>query len=96
MRLTGKGAEELAGAQGAEQAPDLEQLLERIERAGLDLGPKANGDLKVDLSTLRAALGRSRPLLPVLKACWAALDLALEKAGPSGANLRSQLAEFKP
>ncbi len=96
VRLTAKGGEELAGAAGAEKAPDLEQLLDRIAKAGLDLGPQANADLKADLLTLRAALGRSRPLPPVVKACMAALDAALEKAGPAGAPLRDQLAALKP
>ena len=96
VRLTAKGGEELAGAAGAEKAPDLEQLLDRIAKTNLDLGPQANTDLKTDLLTLRAALGRSRPLIPVVKACMAALDAALEKAGPAGASLRQQLAALKP
>lgn len=96
VRLTPKGGEELAGAEGAEKAPDLEQLLERIAGAGLELGPAANADLKVDIATLRAALARSRPLNPVLKSCLAAIDGALEKAGPPAAKLRAQLAALKP
>jgi hypothetical protein len=96
VRLTDKGGEELQGAAGAEKAPDMEQLLERIAAAGLDLGPRANADLTADLATLKAALGRSRPLNPVVKACLAAIDGALEKAGETAAHLRSQLADLKP
>lgn len=96
VRLTSLGGEELQGAAGAEKAPDMEALLERIASQELKLGPVASADLKADLATLRAALGRSRPLNPVLKACLAAIDGALEKAGPSAAALRGQLAALQP
>ncbi len=96
VRLTPQGLEELAGAAGAQKAPDLEELLGRIAAAGLELGPVAAADLQADLATLRAALGRSRPLNPVLKACLAAIDGALEKAGPGATALRGQLAALQP
>lgn len=96
VRLTPSGAEELQGAAGAEKTPDLEELLQRIAAQELDLGPTASADLKADLATLRAALGRSRPLNPVVKACLAAIDGALEKAGGSAAGLREQLASLRP
>jgi hypothetical protein len=96
IRLTAKGGEELQGATEAEKAPDLEALLDRIAGRDLDLGPTAAKDLKADLATLRAALGRSRPLNPVIKSCLAAIDGALEKAGNSAGDLRSQLAALHP
>lgn len=96
IRLTAKGGEELQGAAGAEKAPDLEALLERIAGRELDLGPTAARDLKADVATLRAALGRSRPLNPVIKSCLAAIDGALEKAGGSAGDLRGQLAALHP
>ncbi|MCB2191248.1 MAG: hypothetical protein KQI62_06760 [Deltaproteobacteria bacterium] len=96
VRLTTQGSQELQGAAGAEQAPDLEALLDRIAGQEVELGPTASKDLKADLATLRAALGRSRPLNPVVKACLAAIDGALEKAGESTGALRDQLASFKP
>lgn len=96
VRLTPQGGEELQGAAGAAQAPDMEALLDRIAAQDLDLGPTAAGDLKADLATLRAALGRSRPLNPVVKSCLAAIDAALEKAGGSAAALRDQLASLQP
>lgn len=96
IRLTAKGGEELQGAAEAEKAPDLEALLNRIAGWSLDLGPTAARDLKADLATLRAALGRSRPLNPVIKSCLAAIDGALEKAGNSAGDLRSQLAALHP
>ncbi|MCF8032115.1 MAG: hypothetical protein K9K66_02595 [Desulfarculaceae bacterium] len=96
VRLTDKGSEELAGADGAEKAPDLEQMLQRIVDAGLDLGPGANANLTADIATLRAALKRSHPLAPVVKACMAAIDAALQMAGAPGEKLRPQLAALKP
>lgn len=95
VRLTPQGGEELQGAAGAEQAPDMEALLDRIAAQDLDLGPTASKDLKADLATLRAALGRSRPLNPVVKSCLAAIDGALEKAGKPAAALRDQLASLQ-
>lgn len=96
VRLTPQGGEELEGAAGAEKAPDLEALLGRIAAQDLDLGPIASANLKADLATLRAALGRSRPLNPVVKACLAAIDGALENVGAPGAALRDQLAALRP
>lgn len=71
-----------AGGSAGTGWPDLGDLLARIETALDSLGPgtKAHRDLGADLATLRAQMGRSEPLAPVVEATLRAVKQTLESA----------------
>lgn len=75
VRLTDQGRGLLGGGSGAEL--DLAGLVAALESLDLGLAAPAAGDLAADLACLKAQAGRSRPLIPVIKACLAALETAL-------------------
>lgn len=74
VRLTDQGRGLLGGG-GAEL--DLSRLVAALESLDLGLGQPASGDLMADLACLKAQAGRSRPLMPVVRACLAAVETAL-------------------
>ncbi len=74
VRLTDQGRGLLGGGDGE---LDLAGLVAALESLNLGLGQPAAGDLLADLACLKAQAGRSRPLLPVIKACLAAVETAL-------------------
>ncbi len=74
VRLTDQGRGLLGGG-GAEL--DLSGLVAALESLDLGLGQPASGDLMADLACLKAQAGRSRPLMPVVRACLAAVETAL-------------------
>jgi len=74
VRLTDQGRGLLGGGGGE---LDLAGLVAALESLDLGLGQPAAGDLLTDLACLKAQAGRSRPLLPVIKACLAAVETAL-------------------
>jgi len=71
-----------AGGSAGTGSPDLGDFLPRIEAAleSLGLGTKARRDLGADLATLRAQMGRSEPLAPVVEATLRAVKQTLESA----------------
>lgn len=84
--LTPAGREALAPAAG-EAAGGLAGLLAELEA----LAPAPGGDFGADLACLKAQLGRSTPLGPVLAACLAALAAGLEAVGdPRRAGLAAR------
>lgn len=90
VRLTGQGRElvgEAAPTAPASTTGDgLRALADDLAKAGdLGLGRSAAEDLAVDLATLQAHLGRSKPLQAVLSACLEALAAGLEQSGESRA-----------
>ncbi len=74
VRLTDKGRGLLGGG-GAEL--DLAGLVAALEKLDLGLSQPAAGDLAADLACIKAQAGRSRPLMPVIRACLAAVETAL-------------------
>ncbi len=84
--LTPAGREALVPAAG-EEAGGLAGLLAELET----LVPAPGGDFGADLACLKAQLGRSAPLKPVLAACLAALAAGLEAGGdPRRAGLAAR------
>lgn len=75
VRLTDQGRGLLGGGGGGEL--DLAGLVAALESLDLGLGQPASGDLLADLACLKAQAGRSRPLVPVVRACLAAVETAL-------------------
>ncbi len=95
VRLTEAGRRALGPASGP--GDGLEALVRDLEAAG-DLGLKGASaqDLAADLATLRAQLGRSRPLMPVVKACLAALESLLGRSSASeAADLAKRAAALR-
>ncbi|MFH1034859.1 MAG: hypothetical protein V1806_10175 [Pseudomonadota bacterium] len=79
VRITPAGRQLCAGQDGG--GDDLAGFLADLDAAGgLGLAGAALQDLAADLATLKAQLTRSRPLMPVLKACLAALETTLAKS----------------
>ncbi|MCA1906301.1 MAG: hypothetical protein LDL11_06915 [Desulfarculus sp.] len=74
VRLTDQGRGLLGGGGGD---LDLAGLVAALEALDLGLGQPAAGDLMADLTCLKAQLGRSRPLVPVVRACLAAVESIL-------------------
>lgn len=98
VRLTAAGQSELEGAPSPQKSADLGAVLAAILAADeLGLPPEAAADLRADLATLQAALGRSAPHAQVLETCLKAVDAALGQA-PDGraASLRDNLAPLMP
>ncbi|MBI5524308.1 MAG: hypothetical protein HY910_16910 [Desulfarculus sp.] len=63
---------------------------------GLGLSGQAHNDLLADLATLEAQLGRSQPLMPVVKACLAAIEAALAKSsGSQAASLAARAGALR-
>lgn len=75
----------------------LAGLLGDLRAAGaLGLSGQAQGDFLADLATLQAQLTRSQPLLPVVKACLAAIEGALAKSrDPQAAGLAARAAALR-
>lgn len=89
VRITDKGR----GLLGGGGAADLPGLVEALEKAGsLGLSGAAAQDLAADLATLKAQLSRSRPLMPVVKSCLAALETTLAKSKDPAASGLAQMA----
>ncbi len=76
---------------------DLARLLADLEGAGgLGLSGPARQDFLADLATLKAQLGRSQPLAPVIKACLAALESSLAKSpSPEAAGLLRRASSLR-
>jgi hypothetical protein len=83
---------------GAAGSDDLARFLADLQAAGgLGLSGEALQDLGADLATLKAQLTRSRPLMPVLKACLAALETTLAKSrAPETPALTARAAALRP
>lgn len=92
--LTETGRALCGGAAGADS---LASLLEGLRASGgLGLTGSALRDLTADLATLEAQLTRSQPLLPVVKACLAALETALAQSRqPQAAGLAARAAALR-
>lgn len=89
VRLTDSGRQALAGQDSpAGGGDDLAGLVAELEeaQAALGLAEKVAADLKADVTALRAQLGRSRPLLPVVRALLAALEQGLESSSQGRAR----------
>lgn len=82
-----------AGAGG----DSLAGLLQDLRAAGgLGLSGAAAQDLLADLATLEAQLGRSQPLMPVVKACLAAIEGALTRSRhPQAVGLAARAAALR-
>lgn len=91
VRVSPAGADLLAGGGGlGAGGDDLANLVSDLETAGgLGLAEKVAADLAADVTALKAQLGRSRPLLPVVRACLEALE---ENLGGSGDEKAKDLA----
>lgn len=82
LTLTEAGLSRTHGSSAETGSPDLGDLLARLETTLDSLGLKARArrDLEADLATLRAQMGRSEPLAPVVEAALRAVKQALESA----------------
>jgi len=91
VRITESGRQALAQLQAApagQAGDDLAGLVADLEQAqeALGLAEKVAADLKADVGALKAQLGRSRPLLPVVRALLAALEQGLENSSQGRAR----------
>lgn len=84
--LTQAGRALCGGPGGGDSLAGLVQDLRAA--GGLGLTGVAAQDLLADLATLEAQLGRSQPLMPVVKACLAAIEGVLTRSrDPQAAGL---------
>lgn len=92
VKVTDQGAAMLGGS-GGQSPGDLKSLVDDLESAGgLGLAQKVAQDLAADVGALRAQLGRSRPLLPVVRACLEALEDNLKQSPEQKARDLAQRA----
>ncbi|MFH1058940.1 MAG: hypothetical protein V1797_09730 [Pseudomonadota bacterium] len=94
VRITATGRSLLGEAPASE--PGLAGLVRDL--AALEPGLPGNDatDLAADLACLQAQAGRSRPLMPVVRACLAAVETALAKSkAPQAAALIKRAATLR-
>lgn len=94
VRITEVGRRLLGDAPASE--PGLAGFVADLAALAHGLTGTDAGDLAADLACLRAQAGRSRPLMPVVRACLAAVETALGKSkAPQAAGLAQRAAALR-